>query len=200
VQFSDVFIELTANFVESLQIIGDIAGFLRLQCQTSAQFLNDLTLVGFMAVAGQTEVGKALVSEAALNHLQRRRFLTDEQYGFPSREEFGDDVGDCLTLPCPWRSVKNQAGAARGGGDGFVLAAVRVKDVEGPVRVGLMIEFLGAREVSRVPKRNSGITGDRPAEVAFRDTVPVPSQILPHGQFLKAKRPQRRLVQHLPAG
>ena len=65
-----------------------------------------------------------------VHDVQRRHLFSDEQNGFPAGHRAGDDVGDCLRLPCAGRTLDHEVLASQNLLDRDGLGTVGVRDMD----------------------------------------------------------------------
>ena len=130
VQDRGIAVQPVARSRQLLEQVGRIAPARGAEVERPLELLEQALLVGAPAVQLLAELAEPDLVEPALDHLERRHLLGDEQHGPAGMHRGRDQIGDGLRLAGPGRALDDQVLAGARRLERLRLRGIRVEHVE----------------------------------------------------------------------
>ena len=171
--------------------------------QSSFQFLEELLLVGLVAVQLQAGVADMGVGQPPLDDLESRDFLCHEQHGLVIGHGVADQIGDRLRFAGARRSLDDQGLLFLSLDDGLSLRTVRIHDLGQFGDAGHLIQIFGVthrrRRLAALIRTEQGLD-DRVIARGFPFRPLVRIEVFVQEEFAEGEKAELNFVGlHFPA-
>ena len=148
----------------------------------------------------QTEITRAAVDKAFINHVQRRHFFSDEQHAPAAHDVVDDDIRYRLRLACAGRSVQHER-AVQTCFYRLILRAVRAYRQQHSVRAEVrLVRVCGVGRSFVFQPGVHRVRNHRTDKRRLLELVDIIAHVVPHEIIRERQNVQINVVDNFPSG